>query len=355
MVTILDISTFGGTALDTMTATHIDTGAPEPVLFRTGRIGRRWFAFAIDSTILGWALSIGTTIASGAYLVAASTVSNCTISRDGSCDPSIWLDRLLLFVLAVWAIFAAYICNVRPVRNGTGSFGMRQVGLTVVAENPDMVLSSGQSSARTWISQPVLWTFIGSLAALAINDTDVSGILYYAVSITAFVSLIASAVLVLLPGHRSLADAATRTRVIHVRAMSYVAAVAAVVVPPTALVVLTSALVGISQRPDPIDAGVRFGGRNYDDFTWVNDTENWLLDLAEWFTDGTARWVLLGALWLATAALTWWALRETRWETDRKAGRGLAIYATLFTLLPVAAMIVGGLWALGSALVERLS
>lgn len=333
---------------------EVPTG-PEDIILHTGRIGRRAFAHAIDAAVLVVALAVGVLIAAGLYVVAASTLYSCSISRDGDCDPSIWLDRLTLFLLALWAIGCAYVLHVRPTQRWGATLGMRQVGLSVVSQVPGRAFSNAQLGTRVAASQPVLWVFVANLIALGFDSDRLTDVAQIVVAIVGLVIIVGSALLILAPGHRSLADALTNTRVIVVRPPSYFAGLASVIVPGPALGVTLAILIGIAGRPDRLDPGVRFGGRNYQDFDWlVNGSED-LFDLAEWFTASTGRWLLLAAVWVVCCAVSWVALNDTRWRNDRRAGRGLALTAALFTALPAIALAGSGVWGLATMVVDAFN
>ncbi|NLA35546.1 MAG: hypothetical protein GX868_07635 [Actinobacteria bacterium] len=341
--------------MDTMSKQGEAPAGPEEIILRTGRIGRRAFAYLIDASVLVWAIVVGALITGGIYVMAASTLNACSISRDGDCDPSIWLDRLMLLLVALWTIGCVYGLLVRPTQRSGATLGMRQLGISVVSQIPGRAFSTAQLNTRVVASQPVLWVLVANLVYLGFDSERLTDTLQIVAGVAGLVIIVGSALLILAPGHRSLADALTNTRVIVVRPFSYLAALAAVVVPAPALGVAITLLIGIAGRPDRLDPGVRFGGRNYQDFDWLIDSSEDFFDLAEWFTASTGRWVLLAAVWVICCIASWFALNDTRWRNDRKAGRGLALYAALFTALPVVALLGSGVWALATSLVDSLN
>lgn len=328
------------------------TDDEDPNVLHTGRIGRRFVAYLIDQWILIWVIYFGLFVIIVGYGILFSVVNPCSAVGGYACDSAKWIDRAVMLLLMLWVAIAVHLANVLPAWKHGDSLGMRQVGIKVVSGNPAVTVSKLQFHFRAWLSHPTAIVTLVSIAYFGFPREDIIHTALLTLRFVGLVAVVASAISILMPGHRSLADWVTGTRVIKTRAVSYIAHFALLAVFLPGLIFAAAVAIAAWAAPDGRDININVGGRSYGSNDWTVERLDQLLEFAERLSSTTFWIVFSVAAWLLTVGLCWLALRDTKWKTDRKAGRGMAIVATLITSTPVAVTALSIVWVIAAILVD---
>lgn len=339
--------------METMTAIGERPDGSDVTLLRTGRIGRRLVAFGIDATVLAYCIALGLLGIAFIDAIMTSTLGGCATSdAPADCEPSIWIARFIAALAAMWIAASVHLVLVVPAWRNGATLGMRQVGIRIVSHHYGAVVSQRQFHLRAWVSHSSAIVLILVLVSWVIGPAGWLDRVIQGVAIAGGVVIVASAVLILLPGHRSIADSLTATRVIVERPVSYIAHIAAIVCSVIGQALLSVATAWTFGRPDEPDLSFDFGNRRHDDFDWASDPLERLFAWSDSATSNTIALVVCGAIWLAAVGLCWAGLVDTRWHAERNAGRGVALVACLYAALPILVLTIWAVTRVASILID---